>query len=135
MKINLIICAFVHKFQEKNLKLKRNSNSDLRISSLAHFHWAIEITSFRNGSRVRRIIYEVSDSNSWHHVYNESLNIIILLKSLRPDCLYLHWKDLHFDFLNQLNLLLILQFPAYRNEVGKKTFQTYHLNENFLRIS
>ena len=39
---NLCLCTFtLHKFQEKNLNLNRDSNSDLQIFSLALCHWAI----------------------------------------------------------------------------------------------
>ena len=44
VKTNLIISAFIIyiiKFQEKNLNLNRDSNSNLQISSLALWHWAI----------------------------------------------------------------------------------------------
>ena len=38
------ICTFTfHKFQEKNLNLKWDSNSDLQISSLALYQWAIQV--------------------------------------------------------------------------------------------
>ena len=36
---NLRLCTFtLHKFQEKNLNLNRDSNSDLQISNLALYH-------------------------------------------------------------------------------------------------
>ena len=39
---NLRLCTFTfHKFQEKNLNLNRDTNSDLQIRSLALCHWAI----------------------------------------------------------------------------------------------
>ena len=39
--VDSYIIITLHKFQEKNLNLNRNSNFDLQISSLALCHWAI----------------------------------------------------------------------------------------------